>query len=36
VAASLVQRFGATKPIHVVDGGVGTWQRAGHPIETAG
>ena len=33
VAASLIQRFGAEQPIHVVDGGVGTWQRAGHPIE---
>ncbi len=33
VAASLVQRFGARQPIHVVDGGVGTWERAGHPIE---
>ncbi|MDX6716910.1 MAG: hydroxyacylglutathione hydrolase [Baekduia sp.] len=35
VAASLVQRFGAKQPIHVVDGGVGTWARAGHPIETS-
>jgi rhodanese-related sulfurtransferase len=34
VAASLVQRFGAEHPIHVVDGGVGTWARAGHPVET--
>jgi glyoxylase-like metal-dependent hydrolase (beta-lactamase superfamily II)/rhodanese-related sulfurtransferase len=34
VAASLLQRFGAKQPIHVVDGGVGTWQRAGHPTET--
>ena len=33
VAASLVQRFGAAKPIHVVDGGVGTWARAGNPVE---
>jgi glyoxylase-like metal-dependent hydrolase (beta-lactamase superfamily II)/rhodanese-related sulfurtransferase len=33
VAASLLQRFGAQYPIHVVDGGVGTWARAGHPIE---
>src|SRR5215217_2136326 len=33
VAASLVQRFGAQKPIHVVDGGVGTWAKAGNPIE---
>jgi rhodanese-related sulfurtransferase len=33
VAASLLQRFGAQRPIHVVDGGVGTWARAGHPVE---
>src|SRR5919107_1321223 len=33
VAASLVARFGAQRVIHVTDGGVGTWQRAGHPIE---
>jgi rhodanese-related sulfurtransferase len=33
VAASLVQRFGATQPVHVVDGGVGTWERAGHPVQ---
>jgi hydroxyacylglutathione hydrolase len=34
VAASMIQRFGAKQPIHVVDGGVGTWERAGHPVET--
>jgi hydroxyacylglutathione hydrolase len=33
VAASLVQRFGALDVIHVVDGGVGTWARAGYEIE---
>ena len=33
VAASLLQRFGGESVIHVVDGGVGTWERAGHPIE---
>jgi rhodanese-related sulfurtransferase len=33
VAASLVARYGASRPVHVVDGGVGTWARAGHPIE---
>jgi rhodanese-related sulfurtransferase len=33
VAASLLQRAGAERPIHVVDGGVGTWARAGWPIE---
>jgi rhodanese-related sulfurtransferase len=33
VAASLLLRAGADDVIHVVDGGVGTWQRAGWPIE---
>jgi len=33
VAASLLARNGATHVIHVTDGGVGTWERAGHPIE---
>jgi glyoxylase-like metal-dependent hydrolase (beta-lactamase superfamily II)/rhodanese-related sulfurtransferase len=33
VAASLVARFGAREVIHVVDGGVGTWERAGNPVE---
>jgi rhodanese-related sulfurtransferase len=33
VDASLVQRFGAQAVIHVVDGGVGTWARAGFGIE---
>jgi rhodanese-related sulfurtransferase len=33
VAASLVQRLGAREVVHVVDGGVGTWARAGHPVE---
>jgi hydroxyacylglutathione hydrolase len=33
VAASIVQRLGASEVIHVVDGGVGTWARAGHPVE---
>jgi glyoxylase-like metal-dependent hydrolase (beta-lactamase superfamily II)/rhodanese-related sulfurtransferase len=32
VAASLLQRAGAPQVIHVVDGGVGTWQRAGWPV----
>ena len=32
VGASLVQRFGAREVLHVVDGGVGTWGRAGYPI----
>ncbi len=33
VAASLLQRAGADDVVHVVDGGVGTWRRAGWPIE---
>jgi hydroxyacylglutathione hydrolase len=32
VGASLVQRFGASTVLHVVDGGVGTWARNGYPI----
>ena len=30
VAASLLQRAGAREVLHVVDGGVGTWRRAGY------
>ena len=33
VAASLVQRHGAAKVIHVIEGGVPLWERLGHPIE---
>ena len=33
VAASLLQRLGASRVVHVVDGGVGTWEAAGGPIE---
>jgi glyoxylase-like metal-dependent hydrolase (beta-lactamase superfamily II) len=33
VAASLLQRAGARAVVHVVDGGVGRWQREGWPIE---
>jgi rhodanese-related sulfurtransferase len=33
VGASLVQRLGVAEVIHVVDGGVGTWARAGYQIE---
>ena len=33
VAASLLQRFGAEQVIHVVDGGVPLWKRAGWPIK---
>jgi rhodanese-related sulfurtransferase len=33
LAASLLARHGAASPLHVADGGVGTWERAGWPIE---
>jgi rhodanese-related sulfurtransferase len=33
VAASLLERHGAERVIHVADGGVGTWRRRGYPIE---
>ena len=33
VAASLLQRLGARRVLHVVPGGVGTWERLGFPIE---
>ena len=33
VGASLIEGLGAEQPIHVVDGGVGTWARHGWPIE---
>jgi rhodanese-related sulfurtransferase len=33
VAASLLQRFGGDPVVHVVDGGVGTWERAGGAVE---
>ncbi len=36
LAASILQREGYTQVIHVGKGGVGSWQRAGHPIEAAG
>jgi glyoxylase-like metal-dependent hydrolase (beta-lactamase superfamily II)/rhodanese-related sulfurtransferase len=32
VGASLVQRYGASSVLHVVDGGVGTWVRNGYPV----
>jgi rhodanese-related sulfurtransferase len=35
VAASLLKRFGAEQVLHVVDGGVPRWKRAGWPIEEA-
>jgi rhodanese-related sulfurtransferase len=33
LAASLLVRHRAAEPLHVADGGVGTWERAGWPIE---
>jgi hydroxyacylglutathione hydrolase len=33
VAASLVARLGAERVLHVVEGGVGTWEREGNPVE---
>ncbi len=33
VGASLIARHGASRVVHVTGGGVGTWERAGHPIE---
>ena len=33
VAASLVQRHGGSRVIHVIDGGVPHWERLGHPLE---
>ena len=32
-AAGLVRRDGATEVIHVTAGGVGTWEKLGHPLE---
>jgi hydroxyacylglutathione hydrolase len=36
VAASLLARHGAVEVLHVAGGGVGTWQRAGWPIDVPG
>jgi hydroxyacylglutathione hydrolase len=33
IGASLLQREGARRVLHVVDGGVGTWRRHGWPVE---
>ncbi len=33
IAASLVRRLGADRVAHVTGGGVGTWEREGHPVE---
>jgi hydroxyacylglutathione hydrolase len=35
LAASLLQREGFTRLVHVAHGGVGTWQRQGHPVDAA-
>jgi rhodanese-related sulfurtransferase len=35
VAASLLRNHGAQDVIHVADGGVGTWQDRGWPVEPA-
>jgi glyoxylase-like metal-dependent hydrolase (beta-lactamase superfamily II)/rhodanese-related sulfurtransferase len=35
LAASLLKRHGAADAIHVADGGVGTWERHGWPVETS-
>ncbi|MDX6582788.1 MAG: hydroxyacylglutathione hydrolase [Solirubrobacterales bacterium] len=35
LAASILQREGYGQVIHVGKGGVGTWKRAGHPIESS-
>jgi rhodanese-related sulfurtransferase len=32
VAASLVRRYGGEQVVHVVDGGIPTWRRLGHPL----
>jgi hydroxyacylglutathione hydrolase len=34
VAASLVARAGASKVVHVIEGGVPAWGRLGHPLES--
>jgi hydroxyacylglutathione hydrolase len=36
VAASLLKRHGLIDLVHVADGGVGTWEGLGHPIERPG
>src|SRR5204863_3915968 len=35
VAASLLQHFGRDDVIHVVEGGVGTWERKGYEVSRA-
>jgi hydroxyacylglutathione hydrolase len=34
LAASILQREGFERIIHVADGGVGRWRRSGHPVES--
>jgi rhodanese-related sulfurtransferase len=34
LAASLLQREGFERVLHVGRGGVGTWREAGHPVST--
>jgi hydroxyacylglutathione hydrolase len=34
LAASILQREGFERVVHVADGGVGTWRRAGHRVES--
>jgi hydroxyacylglutathione hydrolase len=34
LAASILQREGFERVVHVADGGVGTWRRSGRPVET--
>ena len=33
LAASILQREGFERVLHVADGGVGSWRRSGHPVE---
>lgn len=35
IAASLLARLGVAEPVHVADGGVGTWRDHGWPLETS-
>src|SRR5262245_9487751 len=36
LAASILQREGFERVLHVADGGVGTWRRSGRPVESGG
>jgi len=35
LAASILQRTGRDRLLHVAEGGVGTWKRLGHPVDSA-